>query len=202
MRTLLIGLLLPIMAWAGDTPKAGIGFRFGDPAGLTFKKYMGERAMEFNFGRSYLWNNGWYSSSWNRYYKHKDFNYWWYDYNGYEHSFPLSLQFHYLFQKPFPVKGESKTGRLDWYYGAGAQVRWQTFKFYYSYQESSNSPVILNATDRYTDLDLGVDGVIGLEFIFSEIPLSVALDGNVFMEVFDQPFYFWWQSGLSVRYNF
>lgn len=201
MRTLLLISLLPFLAFAGDTPKSGIGFRLGDPSGITFKKYTNGRAMELNFGRSYIWNNGWYNNSFSRYYKNKNYNYYVYDYIAYRNSFPLSLQFHYLFQKPVPVKGESKTGRLDWYYGMGAQVRWQRFTYEYRYLTNSSSNWVY-AEDHYLDLDLGVDGVIGVEFIFSEIPLALALDGNIFMEVFDLPFHFWWQSGLAIRYNF
>ena len=51
-------------------------------------------------------------------------------------------------------------------------------------------------------MDRGVDGVLGLEYTFSEAPLAVFLDATLFMEVFDNPFVFWPQVGLGIRYNF
>ncbi|MCC7301979.1 MAG: hypothetical protein IT233_05005 [Bacteroidia bacterium] len=201
MKTIFLFLVLcPAVLLAGDTPNMGIGFRFGEPSGITFKKYLGEsKAFEISFGRSYLWNgDGWYNSYFHNYYK-KQYNWYWYSYSSYSRSFPFGLQANYLFHKP--LYASEKYGDLSWYFGAGAQVRIQTIKYYYHYQETATSP-ILYSSDSYTNFDIGIDGVIGLEFNFKEVPLSVFTDAVMFMEVADQPFRFWWQGGSGIRYNF
>jgi hypothetical protein len=43
--------------------------------------------------------------------------------------------------------------------------------------------------------------VIGAEYTFEDVPVSIFLDTNLFLEVVDYP-YPWWQLGLGGRYNF
>ncbi len=180
----------------------GVGFRLGEPSGITLKKYMGANAIELSFGRAYVGrNNAWYYDGFHSYYNKKKYNYNWYYYNGYDYTPPLSLQLHYLFQKPLATKGEDKTGGLDWYFGLGGQMRFHTITYYYDYTVPGD-PFVYSAKDRYTNLDLGLDGVLGLEYRFKEVPISIFLDATLFMEVFDDPFVFWGMGGLGARYNF
>ena len=72
----------------------------------------------------------------------------------------IGLQFHYL------IHNEILTDELDWYFGAGGQVR----------------------NGYNNDFDLGIDGVIGLEYTFEGDQFSAFLDGNVFLEIIDNPF--------------
>ena len=179
----------------------GIGVKFGDPSGLSLKKYMNGKALELCIGRSYMFHGG------PRYYN-KRFDHWYHDwhrdypyyrdvqYHGYSRSFPLSIQLHYLFQKD--LKG---VDNLQWYLGLGAQMRYQKYYFDYQYK-LDGSPKWLYASERVTDLDLGIDGVAGLEYRMSEVPLSFFADINLFMEVADDPFAFWFQGGIGIRYNF
>ena len=51
-------------------------------------------------------------------------------------------------------------------------------------------------------LDVGVDGVLGLEYTFPKAPVSVFLDGTLYMELFDDPFLFSLQGGTGVRFRF
>ncbi|MBK6832505.1 MAG: hypothetical protein IPG92_18020 [Flavobacteriales bacterium] len=48
----------------------------------------------------------------------------------------------------------------------------------------------------------GADGVIGLEYTFSKVPISLFLDGTLFMEIFDDPFLFRPQAGTGARFRF
>ena len=45
-------------------------------------------------------------------------------------------------------------------------------------------------------------GVIGLEYTFSKVPISLFLDGTLFMEIFDDPFLFRPQAGTGARFRF
>lgn len=177
---------------------AGIGLRLGDPSGITFKKYSTKNAWEINFGRSYLFNgNRWYNNHFDYWYEKQKYGYKEYQYLGYAAGVPLSLQLHYLFRNP--VKS---TAGLEWYWGIGAQFRFQ--RYFYSYRyKLYNDPNWYYSYDRaVTDIDLGFDGIIGLEYNFKDVPLALFIDANIFMEFVDRPFFFWFQSGLGIRYNF
>jgi len=92
----------------------------------------------------------------------------------------LTAFVHYLFHRPIANIGEDfETDGLDWYYGFGAQMK--SYRGFF---------------------DLAVDGVIGVEYTFSEVPLSIFLDivGNV--EIVDTPFLIGGAGGVGMRYNF
>lgn len=184
-----------------SNPNFGIGLRLGDPLGISVKKYINNNALELSIGRSYMFNGNaryydkrfddWYEDWYKDYTHYKDFNY-----IGYSRTAPISFQLHYLFQKD--LKG---VDNLQWYWGIGAQVRFQKYSYDYRYKLDGN-PDWFYASERITDLDLGADGVIGLEYTMSDIPLSFFGDVTLFMEVADNPFAFWFQGGIGARYNF
>lgn len=184
-----------------STPSFGVGLRLGDPSGVTFKKYIKGNALELSIGRSYMFTGGprYYNRRFDHWYRdwHRDYPYYReVDYLGYSRSFPISFQLHYLFQKD--LKG---VDNLQWYWGLGAQARFQKYYLDYRYKlEGSNK--WLHASERVTDLDLGVDGVLGLEYTLADVPLSFFGDINLFMEVADNPFVSWLQGGIGIRYNF
>lgn len=168
----------------------GVGLRLGDPAGITVKKYNGGNAWEFNLGKSSRWGYN-YGNSFYRYSKYDDKDN--YRYAGYYVGFSTALQVHYLWQKP--INGAQG---LSFYYGGGAQIRFTpvTYRYYYSEDWWSIRE------DRVTNIDLGLDGTLGLEYTFSNAPVSMFLDATLFMEVVDAPFLFSGQGGIGVRYNF
>lgn len=45
-------------------------------------------------------------------------------------------------------------------------------------------------------------GIIGLEYIFEEVPLSIFADLNLFLEVYRNPYNIHPQGGIGIRYNF
>ncbi|MBL4753272.1 MAG: hypothetical protein JKY52_06715 [Flavobacteriales bacterium] len=92
----------------------------------------------------------------------------------------LSIFVHYLFHNPITSIGDNNdiTG-LDWYYGLGGQIK------------SFNGAV-----------DLGGDGVLGLEYTFSEIPITVFLDAILYVEIIDNPLNIDLDAGIGARYNF
>jgi hypothetical protein len=184
-----------------SSPGYGIGVRLGDPTGISLKKYMKGKALELIVGRSYMFNGG--RGYYNRRFDHR-FEDWHRDYPqyrdlqyvGYSRSFPISFQLHYLFQKD--LKG---IDNLQWYWGLGAQFRFQKYYFDYQYK-LDGSPKWIHARERVTDLDFGLDGILGLEYKMANVPLSFFGEVDLFMEVADNPFAFWLQGGVGIRYNF
>lgn len=66
----------------------------------------------------------------------------------------------YTIQNDFTAEGES----FQWYYGGGAHIGLFNNRASFFNEGNSSSAVI------------GVDGVIGVEYTFSEIPLNLCLD--------------------------
>ncbi|MCG8320890.1 MAG: hypothetical protein MI921_15415 [Cytophagales bacterium] len=93
----------------------------------------------------------------------------------------FELLAHYLFH--FPVSGAPG---LDWYYGFGGQLQ--------SHDRGDR--------DWDNDMELGADGVIGLEYIFADAPVAIFLDGMLFLEIIDDPFDFDLDASIGVRYVF
>ncbi len=180
---------------AGSTNKnMGIGLRFGDPAGITFKKYNGNTAWEFNLGNSFAGYYGY--NRYNRYYNdrfYRDYSSSNYELKSYGRSaYTTSFQAHWLKHHDFPG-----VNNLQFYYGVGPQVRFN--RVWYRYKSKIDGR---DYYDTYNDIDLGIDGVLGLEYTFREVPLSIFLDANIFVEVFDVPGWLYGQSGIGIRYNF
>lgn len=175
----------------------GIGARIGDPLGITAKSYtQNQTALEFSLGQpSRIWYN-------NNYYEDRFF-----DKGGYDKtkqnfhkldwrlSYAIALQVHHLWHQEI-----RQLPGLDWYWGVGGQIRVKSYKYEYSYTETSTGTLIEDE-DRLTDVDLGPDGVIGLEYTFDELPLTVFLDATLFLEFIDN-LKIYGQPGVGVRYHF
>lgn len=194
---------LVLISVSANAQNWGVGVRLGDPSGLTIKKYFGSRALELNIGRTHwYYGRGWYDNRFDGWYDDNKFDYDGYEYLGYRANAGIALQLHYLWRKPIgKVAGEGVSG-LEWYVGVGGQVRNQIYYYNYRYKPKGSTTWVYVDQQRVNNFDLGVDGVIGLEYRFKEIPLAVFLDVNLFMEVIDDPFIFAFQSGAGVRYNF
>lgn len=173
----------------------GIGLRLGDPLGLTAKKYLASgKALEFNLGSSGYYGFDYRGDFYDRD-KFRNFDYLDYDGGG-----SISLQAHYLFQKDFPgAKG------LQWYWGIGPQLRFKTYEYYYRFRNyfgpGPDDYVWEYGRDKVTNVDFGGDILIGLEYHIPDAPVSVFADANLFLELFDNPFSFFGQGGLGIRYN-
>jgi hypothetical protein len=177
----------------------GLGVKAGDPTGLSVKFYQPKLDIELVVGRPYYFNGRYYSNKGynnyysDRFYKYKKYNgYYFYDY---EAGNPIAFQAHFL-----KSKGTKSAKELSWYYGAGPQIR--SYRVHYFYREyyNNNRDYFLR-DDYHTFIDLGLDGVLGLEYTFSDLPLSIFGDVNLFLELADDPLHLELQGGLGVRYN-
>ncbi len=178
----------------------GVGLRLGEPSGLTIKRYLsGGNALEVNIGRSSRWGYEYDAEEFYNHSRYSDRDY--YRFADYRSGGTTSLQVRYLWQKPI----RSAEG-LDWYVGLGGQARFTpvTYEYYYNDGHWSNDEWRWwnYVEERRTDIDLGLDGIIGLEYTLPRAPISLFVDVNVFMEIVDRPLFMFGQGGVGVRYNF
>ncbi|MFN3402557.1 MAG: SH3 domain-containing protein [Cytophagaceae bacterium] len=177
----------------------GIGLRLGDPTGLTIKKYLEKSALEFSIGRGYMfYGDRYYHRGFDRRYDHYYYNhphYERFEYRYYSASFPLAVQLHYVFQNNF-----AGVDNLYWYAGFGGQFRYQSYTYHYRYKYWGN-PYWYEGSESYTDIDIGVDGVFGMEFFIPRSNISVFADVTIFTELADS-FQFWPMGGIGGRFNF
>jgi hypothetical protein len=195
--------IIPFKYSAPKTNKGlSAGLRLGDPTGITVKKHMADRALEISLGRVYHFSGrSWYDNRFHDWYDDRKFDYDEWNYLGYRAGAPLAMQVHYLFNKNISSIGKERVSGLHWYYGFGGQLRFQ--RYYYDYRYKDNGSDWNYVRDqKVMDYDLGADGVIGIEHKFNKAPVSVFTDATLFMEIIDNPFLFWLQGGLGVRYHF
>ena len=84
----------------------------------------------------------------------------------------------------FDVKG------LAWYYGVGGHV---------GFWNKNKSP--FNEEGSGTKAVIGLDGVIGLEYLFENAPITVGLDVRPIVNLIGDDG-LWFQAGINVRYVF
>ena len=190
MRRVMVILLLATTITAFGQ-RQGIGLRIGNPLGLTYKKYLpNERAFEFGFGTAPGgWNKNYYENSFHDRYEG-------YRYRSHDVTSTVYFQGRYLFQYDIPVEG--MVGKLGWYWGAGALLKFATVK--YTYQE--NDAPGPNSTNKRTDIDFGPEGIGGMEYTFDDIPLTLFGEVSVLLEFADRPLTFRAFAAAGVRFNF
>jgi hypothetical protein len=83
------------------------------------------------------------------------------------------------------------SGGLNWYYGLGADLGFWNRNYAYNHPSNGKS---------YSGAWGGIDGVAGLEYVFSEIPLSVSAEAVPSIRLF--PYVgFWWGGAFAIRYT-
>ena len=75
---------------------------------------------------------------------------------------------------------------LNWYAGGGANVG------FYSYKNPLNN-------QRTSNMILGINGIVGIEYTFEDFPLNVALDTGPNIQIINS-FGFGWGAGIAIRY--
>ena len=94
-----------------------------------------------------------------------------------------------LYEKHFPIIKQEEGFRF--YMGGGAHLGfWNEYRKHPWYEDK----------DDRSHIALGVDGIIGLEYTFNEIPLNLAIDWIPMINIADHPAFWGGGVGLSVRY--
>lgn len=78
---------------------------------------------------------------------------------------------------------------LNWYYGGGAHIG-----FY-------NGNYVYWGTNGTTYTIVGIDGILGIEYTFSEIPINIGIDWKPALNLIGYSG-IWSEGGISVRYVF
>ena len=78
---------------------------------------------------------------------------------------------------------------LKWYYGGGAHIG-----FY-------NGNYVYWGTNGTTYTIVGIDGILGIEYTFSEIPINIGIDWKPALNLIGYSG-IWSEGGISVRYVF
>lgn len=101
-----------------------------------------------------------------------------------------------LFEKhqPFPT-----APGLSWYYGGGAHIGSMSGDYTYGYYHSNKDKY-----DYHENYDntfyMGVDFIIGLEYKFKDVPISLGLDVKPQIDIVPG-FYTYFDGALSIRFT-
>lgn len=88
---------------------------------------------------------------------------------------------------------EMDIANLNWYYGFGAHAGFYDRSYYYPL--SSRNYYSGNVTT------IGIDGILGMEYHFQEIPITLGLDVKPFLDIVNSGGGFF-DTALSARYVF
>lgn len=169
----------------------GIGIRLGEPTGITYKKYLPRnKAVEFGIGSAGpAWHHNYYRNSFD---SRNDYNN--YKYRAHKVQSIVFFQGRYLLHNDIYIQGME--GKLDWYWGIGGVLKIASVK--YTFQEDVPP---FNGSDVYSDIDLGPEGIGGMEYTFKDVPLTAFGEVSLMLEIVDRPALRPF-SAVGIRYNF
>lgn len=156
---------------SGGSPyKTGLGLRLGYESGLTIKHFISSTSAVEG-----ILSRGW-------------------GYGGFR------ITGLYEFQKSF-----AKVEGLDWFIGIGAHIGFYNSGYYGYYGYNGSGYYDKNGRwhpdgyrDRYTTV--GIDGILGLEYTFDEVPFSISLDIKPYFDLIGRGDRFG-DGALSIRYT-
>ena len=169
-----------------------VGIRAGDPMGFSVIEKRENHAFEFNIGMaSFAGLFNYYERNFNRWRGFDD-----YTLEDYRVNHGGAMQLHYLMYHDL-------SDGLKWYVGGGGQIRWFSIKYWYdvTYQDlATHKPVTQKWSATSVEKDLGLDGVIGVDYQPDGFPLNLFLDITPFVELWENPGMMMLQAGIGVRY--
>jgi hypothetical protein len=179
--------------------KNQIGLRLGDPIGLTYKTFLSERsALQFGVGTAASqWNPDYYRRSFDYYFDENDD----FEYVSHTTKDVLYLQARYVIQKQ--IIWNEIPGRFDWYWGVGVLGKRATINYEYVHFyniEDVRTPYYEEI--KIKDYDLGPESIIGVQYTFKEVPLSIDFDVSVLVEFHDRRVALRGFTALGFLYNF
>lgn len=168
----------------------GIGIRLGEPTGVTYKNYFARgRAFELGIGTAATgWNSNYYESSFRK--RNGAYNY-----TSHQVDNIVYLQGRYLLNYEVPVRDVE--GRFDWYWGVGAVLKAAQVHYYYT----DDTPPYTFSESR-TDIDFGPEGILGAEYKFEDLPITLFAEVSLMMEFADRFGAFRGFIGTGARYQF
>lgn len=191
MKRFAVLLLALFFGGAAFGQDRGIGLRLGTPMGITFKKYLPHhKAIELGVGTAAPgWHHHYYENSFHDFDKYEGF-----DYHSHNVRSTVYLQGRYLLD--YNIQIEGLIGKLDWYWGVGGLLKIATVE--YRYREEAGPDIRKIAHD----FDIGPEGILGMEYTFEKIPLTLFGEVSLMIEIADRPGIARGLSGVGARYNF
>jgi hypothetical protein len=167
------------------------GFKLHNPGGITVKKYFGNFALELVAGRNNAYRNyNYYYHNTRKRLKHKDFIV-----DEYYHvERPWVFQLHALTHHQF-----SFLPRTKWYYGGGVQSRYSNYYFKYHYTDDNKIKYEKEYVEAFS---MGVDAVLGIEYISKNFPLMFFAEKTFYTEIINSPLYVRGNISTGIRYTF
>lgn len=161
--------------------------------GVTYKKYVGKwTALEFTVGAaSPYWSRTYYQNSFNDYSRYDSYIY-------LSHKLESTVYFQARWLMHFNIPVQDMEGKLNWYWGLGGVVK--VAKLTYRFTDPASNPS--TRSEVTSDIDVGPEGILGVEYTFEDIPLAVFGDASLMLEVADRPGAARTFGALGVRYNF
>jgi hypothetical protein len=175
----------------GQRKENQLSLRVGEPMGIGYKRFFSNgNAMEFLVGTATRQaSESYYRDSFQHYIEGDVF-----EYKGHEVENILYLQARYLFHRSIPW--DAVPGSFEWYWGAGALYKQADLTYIFKVDSYDD----FKATFR--DVDLGPEAILGLDYSFKEIPLTIYSELDVLVEVTDRPGSFRGFMVVGLRYNF
>jgi hypothetical protein len=192
MKSKIFLSLLLLVSFSGFSQHhQGVGIRLGEPIAVTYKRYLpANKALEFMLGTAPTrFAKSYYSNSFEERYD---------DYDYVSHSLRniIYIQGRYQFHYQIPTDGIE--GKLDWYWGIGAAFKSASASYRYV-DESLITQEVFEL--RRTDIDLGPEGMLGLEFTMQNAPFTVLAEMSTFLELADRTTVRV-LAGIGIRANF
>ncbi len=94
---------------------------------------------------------------------------------------------------------------LQWYYGLGGHVSSYsayTYDEWYYVKHKGNRYYTRTSDVNSRFWGLGIDGVLGIEYLFTDLPFTLGLDAKPFAELAGRNAFFGVDGALSLRYAF
>jgi hypothetical protein len=179
--------------------KNQVGLRLGDPIGITYKTFLSEKsALQFNVGTAASqWNPDYYRNSFDDYFDHNDD----YEYDSHTTKEVLYLQARYVIQKQ--IVWSEIPGRFDWYWGVGVMGKKATINYeYLHFYNIENVRTPYFEETKIKDYDLGPESIIGIQYTFKDVPLSIDFDLSLLVEFHDRLITARGFTALCFLYNF
>ena len=103
-----------------------------------------------------------------------------------------------LFEKhtPFPsVDG------FSWFFGGGAHVGFYDEGYYYFYSRTRASKFDENWGGWNTDIGVGLDFILGLEYKFQNAPVDIAVDLKPMVDFISREYFGYWDGAFTIRFT-
>ncbi len=191
----LVFILIVIGFHFATAQEHSVGLRLGEPLAISYKLRIGMMGYEVIAGRYGVPGS---PSYFREVFKDKDV----FEGRYYLDHTPTSafaLHGRWLNHVSIPVQ---TTRNFDWYWGFGGQLLISQIEYFYTNDPEATNGFNPDGNEKVTHFSLSPEVIIGLEYKFEKVPVSIFTDMAVAIEVFQKPFTPRLPVGMGIRYFF